>query len=705
MSIRSPDRSDRQVVDAQHSRPARRLGVALAALVVVLIVGHVLWNVAVASRLVPDPLRESDLVASNLPTLVFTVAGGVIIWKQPRNRIGWLLCLVGPIALLLTNLPFDYAGVGLGIAPGSVPAPEVWLSVERIMPIAVFSSILCVLAAIFPDGRLIRPWLRIVWVLLAVHVAVVLPGLLDPGVLDHFNLHLRSPLSLQGLAGYSNALLPTAIGQASFGAAFVLAWGSMIWRYRESDQDERHQIKWLLAAILVDFVAIAGSAIAPLLGVEIPNAVIPVVAMGLPLAIGIAILRYRLYAIDVVLSSTLVYGALAVFITAVYVGIAVGVGTLIGSAGKPNLGLSILATAIVAVGFQPVRERVQKVANRLVYGRRATPYEVLSQFSERVAESYATDDVMPRMARVLAEGTGAQRADVWLRSGTTWREAAVWPVDAVRAEPVIAMYGDLPRVNGTNRLVEVRHQGDLLGALGVTKRIGESLTPVEENLLTHLAGQAGLVLKNVGLTGDLQARVEERRRLERNLHDGAQQHLVALKVKLGLAQMLMVRDPEKARATMTQLKSDADEALETLRDLARGIYPPLLADKGLAVALESQARKATVPVTVEALGIPRYSQDIEAAVYFCCLEALQNIQKYAQASQATIRLREESGVLQFEIQDDGTGFDVATVKKGAGLTNMADRLDALGGGFDLTSAPSRGTTLRGRLPVTTAVSR
>jgi signal transduction histidine kinase len=361
-----------------------------------------------------------------------------------------------------------------------------------------------------------------------------------------------------------------------------------------------------------------------------------------------------------------------------------------------------------------VRERVQRVANRLVYGKRATPYEVLSQFSERVAESYAVDEVMPRMARVLAEGTGSQRADVWLRSGSMWHDAAVWPVGAAPADTVQVVDGTLPPVNGANRLVGVRHQGDLLGALSVTKRGGESLTPVEENLLSHLAGQAGLVLRNVGLTGDLQVRLEElrasrqrlvsaqdeeRRRLERNLHDGAQQHLVALKVKLGLAEMLMARDPQKARETLDQLSTDADEALETLRDLARGIYPPLLADKGLAVALESQARKATVPVVVDAVAVRRYSQEIEAAVYFCCLEALQNIQKYARATAATVRLREQDRTLQFSVHDDGVGFDVATTRKGSGLTNLADRLDALGGTLEVRSTVGAGTELRGSLPV------
>jgi signal transduction histidine kinase len=436
--------------------------------------------------------------------------------------------------------------------------------------------------------------------------------------------------------------------------------------------------------------------------------------VALPTAIGFAVFKYRLYDIDIIISRTLVYGSLAVFITAVYVGIAVGIGTLVGSGGKPNLALSILATAIVAVGFQPVRERIQKVANRLVYGKRATPYEVLSEFSGRVAETYAADEVLPRMARVLQEGTGAESATVWLRGMAELRPAATFP-DAVGAHQSVAMSnGSLPALADATRAVEVRHQGELLGALSVTKRRGEALTPIEQKLIDDLAHQAGLVLKNVGLSADLQARLVElrasrqrlvsaqdmeRRRLERNLHDGAQQHLVALKVKLGLAEMLLGRDPAKAAATLEQLKGDADEALETLRDLARGIYPPLLADKGLRVALQSQARKATVPVTVEAEGVGRYSQDVEATVYFCALEALQNVQKYAGASSIVVRLSESSDTLGFEVDDDGAGFDTATAKRGAGLTNMADRLDALGGSLDVSSTPGAGTRVHGTLPV------
>ena len=382
-------------------------------------------------------------------------------------------------------------------------------------------------------------------------------------------------------------LLPALIG---------LSIIALVLRYRRGSADERHQIKWLAFAITI--AGSAGSSSLAFSALGHPASLLQdldILGIALiPVAAAIAVLRYRLYDIDVVISRTIVYGALALFITAVYVGIVVGIGTLVGSGGQPNLLLSIVATAIVAVAFQPVRERLQTIANRLVYGKRATPYEVLSRFSERVAETYSAEEALPRMARVLAEGTGAEAAQVWLRAGKVLRPAAAWPGSSGAEEPVPILSDVLPNLPGAES-VPVRHQGELLGALTVTKRQGESLTPIEHKLLDDLAHQAGLVLKNVGLTGELLARLEdlrasrtrlvaaqdeERRRLERNLHDGAQQHLVAIKIKLGLAESLAVKDPNKTSDMIDQLKLDTDEALETLRDLARGIYPPLLADKG-----------------------------------------------------------------------------------------------------------------------------
>jgi signal transduction histidine kinase len=195
------------------------------------------------------------------------------------------------------------------------------------------------------------------------------------------------------------------------------------------------------------------------------------------------------------------------------------------------------------------------------------------------------------------------------------------------------------------------------------------------------------------------AQDEERRRLERNIHDGAQQQLVALTVKLRLLEQIAGRDPDKAVALAAQLQAETTQALEDLRDLARGIYPPLLADEGLPAALAAQARKSPVSAIVDADGIGRYAADIEAAVYFSCLEALQNVAKYAEASQVVIRLEKDDGRLSFSVADDGVGFDPAGAHRGSGLQGIADRLDALRGRFDVVSRPGSGTTLSGSVPV------
>jgi signal transduction histidine kinase len=342
------------------------------------------------------------------------------------------------------------------------------------------------------------------------------------------------------------------------------------------------------------------------------------------------------------------YGSLAVFITAVYAGLVVGVGALAGNTRNPLL--AALAAAVVAVAFQPVRQRAGRLANRVVYGRRATPYQVLSDFAQRIGGTYSAGEVLPQMAHIVAKGTGAERVVVWLRVGDQLRpeassggaDAGPQPVDAL---PVSGQA--LPSLPGAEMSVPVVHQAELLGAISIKMPQDEPLRPAGQQLVTDVASQAGLVLANAGLIEDLRAsrqrlvtaQDEARRRLERNIHDGAQQDLVALGIKLNLAELTVAEDPAQAGQVFGELKVDAAGALENLRDLARGIYPPLLADLGLAAALSAQADKSPVPVTVDADGIGRFGQDTEAAVYFCCLEALQNTAKYASASQARICLQ------------------------------------------------------------------
>jgi signal transduction histidine kinase len=380
---------------------------------------------------------------------------------------------------------------------------------------------------------------------------------------------------------------------------------------------------------------------------------------------------------------------------------------------------------VVAVAFQPVRERVQRLANRLVYGKRATPYEALSTFADQLGATMPAEELLPHLAQVLAGATGAARTQVWLSAGDRLRLEAAYPADGPArppAQPIALPPRGLPDFPGVTTAFEVSHGGERLGALTLAKRPGEALTPVERRLAAQLAAQAGLVLHNAGLTEQLTERMAEllasrkriveaadgeRRRLERNIHDGAQQQLVALSVMARLAETTVDSDKDSARAMVAQAQADAAGALENLQDLARGIYPPLLAEQGVVPALEAQARKAPLPVTVEANGLGRYPQEAEAAVYFCALEALQNVAKYARASRATIRLAGPggpdspaagAGALEFSVTDDGAGFDPGASGYGTGLQGMADRLAALGGSLQVRSEPGHGTTVTGRLP-------
>jgi len=482
-------------------------------------------------------------------------------------------------------------------------------------------------------------------------------------------------------------------------AALVVSVAAVVVRFARSTGEERLQLKWFAAAALL--------VVATLIPANLANSVVANVLSSLAflclwVAIGIAVLKYRLYEIDVVISKAVLYGSLAVFITGVYVGLVAGVGTLIGN--RHSALLAALAAAVVAVAFQPVRQWAGRLANRVVYGRRASPYQVLSDFTQRIGGTYAAEEVLPQMAQIVAASIGAERVVVWLRVDDELHPEASSD-GSPHAGPLPVDGRKLPLLPDADLSVPVVHQGELLGAITVRMPKNEPLRPAGAQLVADAASQAGLALANAGLIEDLRAsrqrlvtaQDEARRRLERNLHDGAQQDLVALAIKARLG--TTVEDLAPARQILGELNADAAGALQNLRDLARGIYPPLLADLGLAAALGAQASKSPLPVTVEADEIGRFGQDTEAAVYFCCLEALQNTAKYAHATQARICLQAHDGTLRFTVTDDGTGYDAPRTPLGSGQRNMADRLAALGGQLEIRSAPSRGTTITGQLPL------
>jgi signal transduction histidine kinase len=642
----------------------------------------------------------------------YATIGALIASRTTGNPIGWLLMAVG-VGFLLGGLTDEYLQFALRREIADAPFTVFmgwltnWLFLFIVLPVPW-------ILLLFPSGALpSRRWRPVAVAVTVLGGLLLLAVMLSPGEIDiDAPPGVATPLNPTGVPALRDAInvVFTIGGFGLLGLGFLTV-AALVLRYRRSAGDERQQMRWFVAAVALAALLLLVAIITGwgLQGDETSAvndlvffAFFTVLGIGFPAACAVAILRYRLYELDLVVKKTVLYAVVALLFMAAFSVFAILVGRAVIEANP----LAIVASIALGVAVWPAIRLARRVADRLVYGRRATPYEVLADFGHRVGESYASEDVLPRMAAILAGAVGATRAVVWLRIGGELRPVGLAPADA--PEPVtLSLRGDeLPEVPA-DLAIEVRDQGALLGALAVDMPPNDPMTPSRERLVRDLASQAGLVLRNVRLIEELRASRQrlvaaqdaERRRLERNIHDGAQQQLVALTVKLRLLEQTAARDPAKAVEIAEQLQHETTTALEDLRDLARGIYPPLLADEGLPAALTAQVRKAEIPVIVRADEVGRFSQDVEAAVYFSCLEALQNVAKYANASRVTISLARSDGHLVFAVADDGVGFDPAAAHRGTGLQGIADRMDALRGRMEVESAPGAGTTLSGSLPV------
>jgi signal transduction histidine kinase len=646
--------------------------------------------------------------------------GLLIVWRQPRNWAGWIFLITGAPFPLLT-LTQSLVIHGVKADPGSVPLVGLWATLGEyaLYPIALIP----LLFLLYPDGHPATPrWRWAVRGLVGGTAIAILGFLLRPGPFNNWiedGILYENPLGVDALAEIGPAVI--AIGTVIALLSAVSTVVAVRQRFKRATGEERQQMRWLafvasLAGIFFVLQWVLGLVAelffrdpdAPVFEVLFALTAFTIV-VGIPAAYLIAIFRHGLWDLDLVLKKTVQYGIVLASFTAVLGLVVVILPVLFVGVGEDLLPAFVLALALTA-GFLLVRPRAQRLANRIVYGKRSSPYEVLSAFAERVGETYSTEDVLPRMAQLLASAIGARVVRVWLRIGGRMRLEAAWPEDMSPEADVPMQTDALPDLPG-DEAFEVRHQGELLGALTMTLAPDDPMNPTKERLARDMASQAGLVLRNVLLIEDLResrrrivtAQDERARSLERNIHDGAQQQLVALAVQLRLAESMVDRDPAKARDLLAELQSRTAETLEDLRDLARGIYPSLLADRGLPAALEAQARKAPVPVTVQPDGVGRYEQDVESAVYFSCLEALNNVAKYADASSVRIRLAQTPGELRFEVEDDGRGFDPAVASHGSGLQGIADRLSALGGTLVVRSRPGEGTTVTGRVPASGSV--
>jgi signal transduction histidine kinase len=433
---------------------------------------------------------------------------------------------------------------------------------------------------------------------------------------------------------------------------------------------------------------------------------------------------------------------LAALVVGVYLVVVIGIGRVPTSDQWTLLGFSMAAAAASALLYQPLRGRLSGLAARLAGAKRDPPSEVIRTLGTRLTSSLPLDELLLQLAESLRKSLALEAAEVWTGSGRLLQRSASDP-DVGRAnliltsaeEAVVARAGVsgsawlsmwLPRVlagreEAALRAAPITHAGELFGLIVVERQPDVPFSDEEEQVLAALARQVGLALNNVRLGSALEASLDElqmqadelrasrarvvaaadaeRRRIERDLHDGAQQHLVALAVNLRLARELAETDPVGAREVLEELARDVHEALEEIRDLAHGIYPPLLVDRGLYEGLRAALARAPVRARLEGEAIGRYRPEVEATVYFCCLEALQNVSKHAgRVTGATLRVWEEQGGLRFEVADNGVGFDPRVEPRGTGLTNMSDRLGALGGRLSVISAPGDGTRVAGVIP-------
>ncbi len=648
-----------------------------------------------------------------LPVL-FAVLGVLIEIRQPGNRIGWLLMGIGGGVLfnVVTEIPI----AAIETPPDSLtPAMFLLLWANDFGWITfVFPTFL--LLYLFPTGSLLSPrWRWAPWLM------VFMAGLLMASFALAAEVGpFEGQWTVENPAGF---LEPDTIGVIfTPWMVFLLALvvggvTAMVLRYRRSADIGRSQIKLVLVAVVFFAVAFGVPAINeswtdPASPVGL---LLPIGFGGIPVAITLAVLKHRLFDIDVVISRSLTFGALAVFIGGVYVGIVVGVAELFGSGGRANFALSIVAITLVALVFQAVRRRVEHWANRLVYGERATPYETLASFAKRAAET-SDDQLLERIPQLIVDGTGASEAAVWVRSDNGYRTVSSWP-DVASARTV---NGEGPFADpAADFSLSIHQDGEALGGLSLVKMRGETTNPAEIELLESLADGLGLTMRNTLLTARLRAQVrdlrrsrdrivkaadEARRGLEHDLDSGPQQRLVAIKVKLGPTRKLAEQHgAEKTAAILADIERQAGDAIQAVREFAGGIFPPLLEADGLAIALAHQTRGAAIPVQIRATGLGRYPRDIESAVYFSILEALQNAAKYAEATMAMVEIAEIKGTLEFSVSDDGLGFDRTSVAFGAGLNGIGDRIDTIGGTWHIDSVPGAGTSVRASIPIRATV--
>jgi signal transduction histidine kinase len=678
---------------------------------------------AVAAPLVDSRAALDARIVPSAVLACFTLAGLIAINRRSAGRLGLLLLVVAGVAAVgvVSGSILEAHVLGSTISSGLVSTARLTEPLAfGLLPVAVMHSLLCL-----PDGSCTQSRVAIG----AGYILGIVVGVL---VWWKWKTHLDAHLWIFAL----EAVVVVLFGIGASTRRYSLAHGM-----------ERRRMQWFGCAALVE-ASVVLAAVALRVLFDWPTRLpllLEVSTLPYAIALVVATSRRAEERVEGLLSVTVRLIGLTTVVVAVYLLVLVGYGPALTPGEHFVLALSVVSAGVAAVLWLPGRELLTRFADRVAYGERYSPASVLQTFGNHSSRAIPMDELLLQVAESLHKNLVLESAEIWLGSNGRLERAVSVPdvgesriVLSSEEAAVVASAGVsgsawvqiwLPallvgRESSSVRVAPATHSGEVLGLILAVRATGaDSFGPEDDTMLAELARQTGLALHNVALDSALQASLDEvrrqaeelkasrarivaasdaaRRQIERNLHDGAQQHLVALAVNLRLARRLSETDPASTGELLDGLAEGLNAAVQELRALAHGIYPPLLVDRGLAEALQSAAGRSALPTIVEAEGLDRYSPDEEAAVYFCCLEALQNAGKHAgEGATATVKVWEEAGGLLFEVSDTGAGFDVGTVgRTGAGFVNMSDRVGAIGGSVNVRSAPGEGTTISGRFPI------
>ena len=683
-------------------RTARRLSWSIAALsFTIMMTGLILSILALAADGGGPPFSHQFFTP--ILTITYCVVGALVAARHPQNPIGWMFCFVGFLSALNMLLAgytlYDDFAVTNGSLPGVAFARwlALWIWLPNIILPVTFALLL------FPDGKLLSSrWKPFFWAAGFSLTAIILSIAFHPGPLAEMGLG-ANPFGIANSAPLLNALISIAV--PVLGLAVIGSIASVVVRFHKATGIERARLKWLTVAAIMFIVGNVAGGIPWWIWKDNPITrefsiiVTDMTIVGIVAAVGIAMLRYRLWDIHILVNRTLVYGSLTTLVIALYVLIVGGLGALLQTGG--HFSVSLIGTGIIAVSFQPLRERMQRAVNRLMYGERNDPYAVLGQLSERLEAVATSQSVLPAIVETVSEALKLPYAAIALKDGETFTVSA----EQIRSSsPAKLTYPELV-------VLPLVYQMETIGQLILAPRApGESFSETDRRLLETIARQAGVAAYNVRLTQDLQqsrerlvtTREEERRRLRRDLHDGLGPTLASISFKLDAIHNLADRDVGAVRTMLAEVKAQILDALADIRRIAYNLRPPALDELGLIGALEahiaSHNQMQRLQITLEApANPPPLPAAVEVAAYRIALEAMTNVSRHAHAQHCSVRVS-LPGDLCLEVVDDGQGLPNG-VRAGVGLTSMRERAEELGGMCITTALPAGGTEVMARLPV------